>query len=121
MGINVKMVTGDHITISREISKKVNLGENILPASSFIEKAGDEAATLVESADGFAQVFPEHKYRIVQLLQEKGHIVGITGDSVNDALALKKAGAGIAVAGATDAAKSAADVVLNQTWAFSYY
>jgi H+-transporting ATPase len=68
----------------------------------------------VENADGFAQVFPEHKYRIVELLQEKGHIVGMTGDGVNDAPALKKADAGVAVAGATDAAKSAADVVLTK-------
>jgi H+-transporting ATPase len=114
MGIKVKMVTGDHIAISKEISAKVNLGQNILAASSFIEKTGDEAKTLVENADGFAQVFPEHKYRIVQWLQEKGHIVGMTGDGVNDAPALRKADAGIAVAGATDAAKSAADVVLTK-------
>jgi H+-transporting ATPase len=114
MGINVKMVTGDHIAISKEISREVNLGENILTDSSFMEKPGDEAANLIENADGFAQVFPEHKYRIVHLLQEKGHIVGMTGDGVNDAPALKKADAGIAVAGATDAAKSAADVVLTK-------
>ncbi len=114
MGINVKMVTGDHIAISKEISREVNLGTNILPASAFIEKTGDEVSNLVENADGFAQVFPEHKYRIVQLLQERGHIVGMTGDGVNDAPALKKADAGIAVAGATDAAKSAADVVLTK-------
>jgi H+-transporting ATPase len=114
MGINVKMITGDHIAISKEISREVNLGENILTASSFMEKTGDEASNLIESADGFAQVFPEHKYRIVHLLQEKGHIVGMTGDGVNDAPALKKADAGIAVAGATDAAKSAADVVLTK-------
>jgi H+-transporting ATPase len=114
MGIKVKMVTGDHIAISKEISREVNLGENILTASDFTEKTGDEAADLVENADGFAQVFPEHKYRIVHLLQEKGHIVGMTGDGVNDAPALKKADAGIAVAGATDAAKSAADVVLTK-------
>jgi H+-transporting ATPase len=114
MGINVKMVTGDHIAISKEISMEVNLGQNILTASSFLEKTGAEASKLVENADGFAQVFPEHKYRIVQLLQEKGHIVGMTGDGVNDAPALKKADAGIAVAGATDAAKSAADVVLTK-------
>jgi len=114
MGINVKMVTGDHIAISKEISREVNLGENILTASSFIEKTGDEASNLIENADGFAQVFPEHKYRIVHLLQEKGHIVGMTGDGVNDAPALRKADAGIAVAGATDAAKSAADVVLTK-------
>jgi H+-transporting ATPase len=114
MGVNVKMVTGDHIAISREISRQVNLGTNILTASDFMEKTGDEAKNLVENADGFAQVFPEHKYRIVQLLQEKGHIVGMTGDGVNDAPALKKADAGIAVAGSTDAAKSAADVVLTK-------
>jgi H+-transporting ATPase len=114
MGINVKMVTGDHIAISKEISREVNLGENILAASDFTEKTGNEAADLIENADGFAQVFPEHKYRIVHLLQENGHIVGMTGDGVNDAPALKKADAGIAVAGATDAAKSAADVVLTK-------
>jgi H+-transporting ATPase len=114
MGVNVKMVTGDHIAIAREISHEVNLGTNILSASAFVDKADDESKGLVENADGFAQVFPEHKYRIVQLLQEKDHIVGMTGDGVNDAPALKKADAGIAVAGATDAAKSAADVVLTK-------
>ena len=92
MGINVKMVTGDHIAISKEISREVNLGQNILTSSAFMEKPSDEAGDLIENADGFAQVFPEHKYRIVHLLQEKGHIVGMTGDGVNDAPALKKAG-----------------------------
>jgi H+-transporting ATPase len=114
MGVNVKMVTGDHIAIAKEVSREVNLGTNILSASSFIDKTDSESRGLVENADGFAQVFPEHKYRIVQLLQEKGHIVGMTGDGVNDAPALKKADAGIAVSGATDAAKSAADVVLTK-------
>jgi H+-transporting ATPase len=115
MGINVKMVTGDHIAIAKEISREVNLGTNILSASSFIDRTDSETRSFVENADGFAQVFPEHKYRIVQLLQEKGHIVGMTGDGVNDAPALKKADAGIAVSGATDAAKSAADVVLTKS------
>ena len=69
---------------------------------------------MVEEADGFAEVFPEAKFRIVDLLQKKGHIVGMTGDGVNDAPALKKADAGIAVEGATDAAKSAADIVLTR-------
>ena len=114
MGIDVKMVTGDHIAIAKEIAKEVNLGTNILPASSFVDKPDSEAVGLVESADGFAQVFPEHKYKIVELLQNKGHIVGMTGDGVNDAPALKKADAGVAVAGATDAAKAAADVVLTK-------
>jgi H+-transporting ATPase len=114
MGVNVKMVTGDHIAIAKEISREVNLGTNILSASAFLDKTDSISRGFVENADGFAQVFPEHKYRIVQLLQEKGHIVGMTGDGVNDAPALKKADAGIAVSGATDAAKSAADVVLTK-------
>lgn len=114
MDVRVKMVTGDHAAIAKEIAQQVNLGTNILPASSFLDKPDREAQRIVEDADGFAQVFPEHKYHIVELLQNKGHIVGMTGDGVNDAPALKKADAGIAVAGATDAAKSAADIVLTR-------
>lgn len=114
LGVDVKMITGDHIAIARQIASQVNMGTNITTASSFMDKPDSEAATVVEKADGFAQVFPEHKYRIVELLQEKGHIVGMTGDGVNDAPALKKADAGIAVAGATDAAKSAAGIVLTK-------
>ena len=117
MGVDVKMITGDHIAIAKEISREVNLGTNILEASSILDKKGEgkiEEEKIVENADGFAQVFPEHKYHIVELLQEKGHIVGMTGDGVNDAPALKKADIGIAVEGATDAAKSAAGIVLTQ-------
>jgi H+-transporting ATPase len=114
MGIEVKMVTGDHIAIAKEISQKVNLGTNIVLPDSFLEKPDSQAEHVVEDAEGFAEVFPEHKYRIVELLQDKGHIVGMTGDGVNDAPALKKADSGIAVAGATDAAKSAADIVLTK-------
>jgi len=90
------------------------LGTNIMPAEAFIDKSDKEAEQIIENADGFAQVFPEHKYRIVELLQNRRHIVGMTGDGVNDAPALKKADAGIAVAGATDAAKSAASIVLTK-------
>jgi H+-transporting ATPase len=114
MGVNVKMVTGDHVAIARQIAPEVNLGTNILQASSFLDKPDREAQRIVEEVEGFAQVFPEHKYDIVQLLQGTGHIVGMTGDGVNDAPALKKVDAGIAVAGATDAAKSAADIVLTK-------
>jgi H+-transporting ATPase len=114
MGVSVKMVTGDHIAIAKEISSQVNLGNNIVLPSSFLDRPDSEAQRVVEEAEGFAQVFPEHKYRIVELLQSKGHIVGMTGDGVNDAPALKKANAGIAVEGATDAAKSAADLVLTK-------
>lgn len=113
LGINVKMVTGDQVAIGREIARRVGLGDQILNAATLdTATSDDELADQVTAADGFAQVFPEHKYRIVSLLQARGHIVGMTGDGVNDAPALKQADAGIAVEGATDAARAAADVVL---------
>ena len=114
LGVNVKMVTGDHVAIAKEIAGKVGLGTNILPQSSFTGSTGGDALRQLEDADGFAQVFPENKYQIVKILQEGDHIVGMTGDGVNDAPALRAADSGIAVAGATDAAKSAADIVLTK-------
>jgi H+-transporting ATPase len=114
MGVSVKMVTGDHIAIAKETSRKVNLGTDIVLPAAFLDRPDSQAQGVVEEAEGFAEVFPEHKYRIVELLQRIGHIVGMTGDGVNDAPALKKANAGIAVEGATDAAKSAADLVLTK-------
>jgi H+-transporting ATPase len=114
LGLVVKMVTGDHVAIAKEVCQEVGLGTNIVTASAILDKSDSEAESAVEKADGFAEVFPEHKYRIVDLLQKNGHIVGMTGDGVNDAPALKKADCGIAVAGATDAAKSAAAVVLTK-------
>jgi len=114
LGIDVKMVTGDQVAIGREIARQVGLGEQVLDAGMLDGAAADDddLGARVEATDGFAQVFPEHKYRIVRLLQARGHIVGMTGDGVNDAPALKQADAGIAVFGATDAARAAADVVL---------
>ncbi len=115
MGVNVKMVTGDAIAIARETAVKLGLGTDILDAGGFGDTKHHETARLAESienADGFAQVFPEHKFHIVDVLQQRGHIVGMTGDGVNDAPALKKADCGIAVSGATDAARAAADIVL---------
>ena len=115
MGVNVKMVTGDQVAIGKEIAGQIGLGQNILDAQIFGETKHHETGQLAESieqADGFAQVFPEHKYHIVDVLQKQGHIVGMTGDGVNDAPALKKADAGIAVSGATDAARAASDIVL---------
>ncbi|MBN2019071.1 MAG: plasma-membrane proton-efflux P-type ATPase [Sedimentisphaerales bacterium] len=115
MGVKVKMVTGDQVAIAREIARQTGLGTNILDARMFGDTKHHEAERLAESierADGFAQVFPEHKYHIVDVLQKRGHIVGMTGDGVNDAPALKKADAGVAVSGATDAARAAADMVL---------
>ena len=115
MGVGVKMITGDQVAIGKEIARQVGLGTNILDASLFSNTTHAEGAQLddtIEKADGFAQVFPEHKYHIVEVLQKHGHIVGMTGDGVNDAPALKKADAGIAVSGATDAARAAAAIVL---------
>jgi H+-transporting ATPase len=116
MGLKVKMVTGDQVAIAKEIARQLDLGTNIMDANIFDETKHHETgrvADTIEQADGFAQVFPEHKYHIVDVLQERGHIVGMTGDGVNDAPALKKADAGIAVAGATDAARAAASIVLT--------
>jgi H+-transporting ATPase len=115
MGVNVKMVTGDQLAIARETAIKLGLGTNILDASGFGDTKQHETGQLAESiekADGFAQVFPEHKFHIVDVLQQRGHIVGMTGDGVNDAPALKKADCGIAVSTATDAARAAASIVL---------
>jgi len=115
MGLKVKMVTGDQLAIAKEIGRQLDLGTNIVDASMFSETKQHETGKLadaIEQADGFAQVFPEHKYHIVDMLQQRGHIVGMTGDGVNDAPALKKADAGIAVSGATDAARAAASIVL---------
>jgi H+-transporting ATPase len=115
MGVTVKMVTGDALAIAQETARKLGMGTNILDASSFGDTKHHETAQLsesIEEADGFAQVFPEHKFHIVDVLQQRGHIVGMTGDGVNDAPPLKKADCGIAVSGATDAARAAASIVL---------
>ncbi|MFZ0296785.1 MAG: plasma-membrane proton-efflux P-type ATPase [Candidatus Sulfotelmatobacter sp.] len=113
MGVKVKMVTGDQLAIAKEMSRELGMGTNILDATVLRDKQKKaETAASIEKADGFAQVFPEDKYNIVDILQKHGHIVGMTGDGVNDAPALKQANCGIAVSGATDAARAAADIVL---------
>ena len=115
MGVNIKMLTGDQLAIGRETARQLGMGTNIMDAGIFEDTRHHETAQLdesIEKADGFAQVFPEHKFHIVDVLQKHNHIVGMTGDGVNDAPALKKADCGIAVSGATDAARSAASMVL---------
>jgi len=112
-GVSIKMVTGDHVAIAREIGGQLGLGPNIRAVDEVFVDGKAPDPEQVEEADGFAQVFPEHKFTIVEALQSRGHIVGMTGDGVNDAPALKKADVGIAVSGATDAARSAADLVLT--------
>ena len=115
MGVKIKMVTGDALAIAMETAKKLGMGTNILDATGFgrCKTEGDCVGTdSIEKADGFAQVFPEQKFHIIDVLQKHGHIVGMTGDGVNDAPPLKKADCGIAVSGATDAARAAAAIVL---------
>ncbi|XP_059644446.1 plasma membrane ATPase 4-like isoform X3 [Cornus florida] len=120
LGVNVKMITGDQLAIGKETGRRLGMGTNMYPSSSLLGQHKDEAFAnlpveeLIEKADGFAGVFPEHKYEIVKKLQEMKHICGMTGDGVNDAPALKKADIGIAVADATDAARSASDIVLTE-------
>ncbi|XP_010937229.1 ATPase 10, plasma membrane-type isoform X1 [Elaeis guineensis] len=119
LGVCVKMITGDQLAIAKETGRRLGMGTNMYPSSTLLGRNKDENEALpvdelIEQADGFAGVFPEHKYEIVKILQEKKHIVGMTGDGVNDAPALKKADIGIAVSDATDAARSAADIVLTE-------
>ena len=119
LGVNVKMVTGDDVAIGDQIAAQLDLGDHLLVASDVFKddaKSGLVSAAVmdaVERADGFGRVFPQHKYEIVKTLQARGHIVGMTGDGVNDAPALKQADCGIAVSGATDAARSAAALILT--------
>ncbi|XP_051148815.1 plasma membrane ATPase 4 [Andrographis paniculata] len=120
LGVNVKMITGDQLAIAKETGRRLGMGVNMYPSASLLGQHKDESIAglpveeLIEKADGFAGVFPEHKYEIVKKLQERKHIVGMTGDGVNDAPALKKADIGIAVDDATDAARSASDIVLTE-------
>ncbi|XP_008393957.2 plasma membrane ATPase 4 [Malus sylvestris] len=120
LGVNVKMITGDQLAIGKETGRRLGMGTNMYPSSALLGQDKDAAIAslpvdeLIEKADGFAGVFPEHKYEIVKRLQERKHICGMTGDGVNDAPALKKADIGIAVADATDAARSASDIVLTE-------
>ncbi len=115
MGVKIKMVTGDALAIARETAKTLGMGANILDGATLGDTNTEETAAVaksIEAADGFAQVFPAHKFHIVDVLQKHGHVVGMTGDGVNDAPALKKADCGFAVSGATDAARAAASIVL---------
>ncbi|KAF1887661.1 hypothetical protein Lal_00040715 [Lupinus albus] len=120
LGVNVKMITGDQLAIAKETGRRLGMGTNMYPSASLLGQDKDASIAalpveeLIEKADGFAGVFPEHKYEIVKKLQERKHICGMTGDGVNDAPALKKADIGIAVADATDAARGASDIVLTE-------
>jgi H+-transporting ATPase len=116
LGVSVKMLTGDALAIAREIAQGVGLPniQRVSDLKAASAKAGNEAIDLLAGADGFAEVYPEDKYIVVQHLQAAGHVTGMTGDGVNDAPALRQAEVGIAVSSATDVAKAAASVVLTE-------
>jgi H+-transporting ATPase len=117
LGVSVKMLTGDALPIAKEIAKDVGLGENVMKATHLEQLKREsplEATEAAEKSSGFAEIYPEGKYTIVKSLQATKHIVGMTGDGVNDAPALRQAEVGIAVSNATDVAKGAASVVLTR-------
>src|ERR1035437_6544332 len=114
LGIKPMMLTGDSIDIAKEISNQIGIGNNIIRMADIKDLSADQQLKIVSECDGFAEIYPEDKYKIVKLLQSGGHIIGMTGDGVNDAPALKQAEMGIAVSNSTDVAKAAASVVLTE-------
>jgi H+-transporting ATPase len=114
LGIKPVMVTGDNIAIAKEIAGELGIGSRIIKMGDLRDLSEPEQAKMVEECDGLAEVYPEDKYQVVWLLQSRGHMVGMTGDGVNDAPALKQAEIGIAVSVSTDVAKSSASVVLTE-------
>jgi len=113
-GVKTKMLTGDNAAIAREIASQVGLGDRIYAVSAIRNQSEEEQAKALDEYDGLAEIYPEDKYRIVKLLQSRGHTVGMTGDGVNDSPALKQAEVGIAVSNSTDVAKASASIVLTE-------
>jgi H+-transporting ATPase len=114
LGVNPKMLTGDNVAIAKEIARQVELGDKIYSMSDFAKLSERDQMKILEEYDGLAEIYPEDKYRVVKLLQSKGHMVGMTGDGVNDSPALKQAEVGIAVSNSTDVAKASASIVLTE-------
>ena len=113
-GIRPMLLTGDNLAIAKEIAKEAGIGENIFPISVLLEASEEEKLKIIQNSDGFAEVYPENKFDIIKTLQNAGHVVGMTGDGVNDSPALKQAELGVAVATASDVAKASASAVLTE-------
>ena len=115
LGVKAKMLTGDNIHVAKQISRELGMGGKILDVDTLKKAKGEAAFRMINRADGFANIYPEDKYTIVKALQTHSLVVGMTGDGINDAPALKQAEVGIAVSNATDVAKSAAALVLTKS------
>ena len=114
LGVKAKMLTGDNIHIAKEIAHQASIGAQIIRMADLKNLSEAEQARKIEESDGFAEIYPEDKYKIVKLLQSRGHMVGMTGDGVNDAPALKQAEMGVAVSNSADVAKASASIVLTE-------
>jgi len=114
LGVKVKMLTGDNIHIAKEIAHQASIGAQIIRMADLKNLSEAEQARKIEESDGFAEIYPEDKYKIVKSLQSRGHMVGMTGDGVNDAPALKQAEMGVAVSNSADVAKASASIVLTE-------
>jgi H+-transporting ATPase len=114
LGVKAKMLTGDNIHIAKEIARPASIGAQIIRMTDLKNLSEAEQARKIEESDGFAEIYPEDKYKIVKLLQSRGHMVGMTGDGVNDAPALKQAEMGVAVSNSADVAKASASIVLTE-------
>jgi H+-transporting ATPase len=114
LGVKTKMLTGDNVAIAKEIAEQVEIGNRIYPMSNLEKLSEADQANTLDEYDGLAEIYPEDKYKVVKLLQSRGHTVGMTGDGVNDSPALKQAEVGIAVNNATDVAKASASIVLTE-------
>jgi len=114
LGVKTKMLTGDNVAIAREIAGQVGIGDRIYPMSNLEKLSETDQADILDEYDGLAEIYPEDKYKVVKLLQSRGHMVGMTGDGVNDSPALKQAEVGIAVNNSTDVAKASASIVLTE-------
>jgi H+-transporting ATPase len=114
LGVKTKMLTGDNVAIAREIAGQVGIGNRIYPMSNLEKLSDADQARILDEYDGLAEIYPEDKYKVVKLLQSRGHMVGMTGDGVNDSPALKQAEVGIAVNNSTDVAKASASIVLTE-------
>jgi Ca2+-transporting ATPase len=112
-GIDVRMITGDHVVTAQAIAHELGLGPGGMTGAEFAAKSDDEIKQTLPNVHVFGRVAPEDKLRLAQLMQSQGLIVAMTGDAVNDAAALKQADIGVAMGSGSEVSKQAAKMVLT--------